>query len=177
MRLTVALLVLGILGGCSKQKPVNIMPAPPSTPTSGQKESSEHPQGASFIAAPAGKTPAEFVIKTEIKMSKQRKQQLLVYVGATWCEPCTRFHKAVVAGELDSHFPSLRLLEFDLDRDNARLKTAGYQSQMIPLFAIPKDDGSASESFIQGAIKGDGAVAFIIPRLKKLLEQYTRLAN
>lgn len=96
-------------------------------------------------------------------------RRLLVYVGATWCEPCRRFHLAVQEGKLDSQFPDLRFLEFDLDKDQPRLVAAGYQSRLIPLFANPGPDGRASGRQMEGSIKGDGAVGEIVPRLTALL--------
>jgi hypothetical protein len=99
------------------------------------------------------------------------KGALLVYVGATWCEPCQRFHQAAERGDLDAMFPGVTLLEFDLDRDRERLLSAGYTSKLIPLFALPAGDGTASGKQVEGGIKGEGAVGFIAPRLKALLGQ------
>ncbi|MDB4968217.1 MAG: hypothetical protein JWN44_3906 [Myxococcales bacterium] len=117
--------------------------------------------------APAGEAAA--VVVTEAAKAKREGRQLLVYVGATWCEPCQRFHQAAAAHKLDADFPSLRLLEFDTDRDGERLAAAGYVSQLIPLFARPRDDGRASGRQIEGSVKGDGAVGEIVPRLRALL--------
>jgi thiol-disulfide isomerase/thioredoxin len=94
---------------------------------------------------------------------------LVVYVGASWCEPCQRFHRAAEAGALDGALPRLILIEFDLDRDHDRLVAAGYDSKYIPLFALASADGTASSHRIEGAIKGEGAVDFILPRLQALL--------
>jgi hypothetical protein len=94
---------------------------------------------------------------------------VLVVVGAPWCEPCQRFHHAAERGDLDATFPGLTLLEFNLDRDRERLASAGYSSKLIPLFALPRGDGGASGKQVEGGIKGDGAVAFIVPRLQALL--------
>ena len=94
---------------------------------------------------------------------------LYLVVGATWCEPCQRFHHAAERGELDAAFPTVTLLEFDLDRDHEGLASAGYVSKYIPLFALPGPDGKASGKAIEGGIKGDGAVGFIVPRLKEML--------
>jgi hypothetical protein len=80
------------------------------------------------------------------------------------------FHDAAARGDLDTVLPDLTLLEYDLDRDEARLRTAGYSSKLIPLFARPGDDGRASERFIEGARKGDDWVAVITPRLQSLLD-------
>jgi thiol-disulfide isomerase/thioredoxin len=86
----------------------------------------------------------------------------LVYEGATWCEPCKRFHDAVDAGKLDGAFPTLTLLEFDADRDGERLAAAGYAPKLIPYFAAP---GAG----VVGGVKGDGAVDQITARLAPLV--------
>lgn len=101
-------------------------------------------------------------------------RQLVVYVGAPWCEPCQRFHHAVETGELDATFPKLTLLEFDNDKDHERLAKAGYVSQYIPLFALPKEDGNASGKQVEGGIKGEGAVGFVSAKLQGFLEQGKR---
>ncbi len=108
-------------------------------------------------------------VRREVVRAKADKRDVIVYVGATWCEPCQYFHNAAAAGELDGAFPGLRLVEFDLDRDREALARAGYASKMIPLFAVPREDGSGSGEQIEGSIKGPGAVAQITPRLKELL--------
>ena len=78
------------------------------------------------------------------------------------------------AGQLDANFGQLRLLVFDLDRDNAALAEAGYLPKLIPLFAVPKPDGTGSGRQIEGGIKGEGAVAQITPRLQQLLAHTDR---
>jgi thiol-disulfide isomerase/thioredoxin len=120
-------------------------------------------------APPAGNVPE--LVRAELARARSDGRRLLVYVGATWCEPCRRFHDATTAGKLDNELGTLRLLEFDLDRDEPRLREAGYVSQLIPLFAAPAADGRASGRQIEGSIKGDGAVGQILPRLKGLLAQ------
>ncbi len=102
--------------------------------------------------------------------AKKRNRSLVVYIGATWCEPCQRFHKAAEHGELDKDFPTLTLLEYDLDTDGARLKMAGYDPKFIPYFGAPQDDGRASAKAFEGSVKGNGAIENIVPRLKQLLE-------
>ena len=94
---------------CGKQEPVK--PEPP--------------------AAKAAVIPVEIVkatgddvaetVRREVVRAKADKRELLVYVGATWCEPCQYFHNAAAAGQLDATFPGMRLVEFDLDRDKEAL--------------------------------------------------------
>lgn len=109
------------------------------------------------------------VVREEREKAKGDGRDLVVYVGATWCEPCQVFHKAAQRGELDGEFPDLTLLEFDLDQDRDRLSAAGYVGQYIPLFAMPDATGRASDKKFEGSVKGNGAVANIAPRLRKIL--------
>ncbi len=147
-------------GGCSKaEEPVK--PEPPAA---------KAPVVPVEIVKTAGDDVAE-TVRREVVRAKADKRDLLVYVGATWCEPCQYFHNAAAAGQLDATFPGLRLVEFDLDRDREALDRAGYSSKMIPLFALPRDDGSGSGEQIEGSIKGPGAVQQIAPRLQALLSK------
>jgi hypothetical protein len=95
---------------------------------------------------------------------------LLAYVGATWCEPCQRFHDALVRGELDRELAGVRFVEFDFDAHGPGLTEAGCTSRMIPLFSRVSSDGACTERRHAGAIKGDGAVGFLLPYVKELLQ-------
>jgi thiol-disulfide isomerase/thioredoxin len=125
-------------------------------------------QGPEIIAAPADGDVVEYVNSERLR-AQADDRQLLVYVGASWCEPCRYFHDAAVDGSLDQVFPRLRLLEFDLDRDRDRLTAAGYSSRMIPLFVVPGPDGRAGPRRTEGGIKGPRAVDNLQPRLEALL--------
>jgi hypothetical protein len=121
-----------------------------------------------IVAAPSdGDVAAQ--VRSELQRAQRENRQLLVYVGATWCDPCRRFHAAAAAGQLDATFPRLRLLEFDSDRDNERLASANYVSQFIPLFALPGPDGRGSGRQVEGSAKGGDAVGGMVPRLSALL--------
>ena len=153
------LLAVLLLSACRDPEPAKSAAPPPKPP----------PIHAETVPFPPGVDPLAPIVLSELERARTDGRDLVVYVGATWCEPCQRFHDAVTSGELDSTFPTLRLLELDLDQDRERLKAAGYVSRMIPLFAIPGPDGRASGRAIQGSIKGEGAVANIVPRLEELL--------
>ena len=127
----------------------------------------EKPRGVEMVPAPPGDVPT--IVKAELARAARDRKQLLVYLGATWCEPCQRFHRAAAEHKLDRDFPSLRLLEFDDDRDAGRLAMAGYSGHYIPLFARPGPDGRSTGRQIEGSVKGDGAVDQIAPRLRALL--------
>ena len=128
----------------------------------------DKPRGVEIVEAPAvGEVPA--VVKQELARARRDGRQLLVYVGARWCEPCRRFHQAAAEHKLDRAFPRLRLLEFDDDWDAGRLAMAGYSGRLIPMFVRPNPDGRSSGRQIEGSVKGDGAVDQIVPRLRGLL--------
>ncbi len=148
---TVTVLALLVGAGCTRPTPA---PAP---------------HGVKLVAAEASVPDVAPYIRSVRDAERHAGRDLLVYVGAPWCEPCTKFHEAAETGQLDARFPRLTLLVFDSDRDTERLRAAGYDSQLIPLFAVPGEDGRASGRKIEGSIKGDGAVAEITPRLDALL--------
>jgi thiol-disulfide isomerase/thioredoxin len=148
VRVLAAIVVVGAVAACSR------------TPTNGKVELVD--------ANPKGDVAP--LVKAELATARSAQRTLLVYVGASWCEPCRRFHDAAASGALDDRFGNLRLLVFDADRDGERLMASGYGMSMIPMFAIPRDDGSPSGRQIEGGIKGDGAVAEIAPRLRALLD-------
>ena len=113
----------------------------------------------------------ETAVRNALLHAETDQRRVVVYVGATWCEPCQRFHHAAERGELDGAFPDVDFLTFDSDQDGERLASAGYASKYIPLFALAGPDGRASGKQIEGGVKGEGAVANITPRLKRLLGQ------
>jgi thiol:disulfide interchange protein len=115
--------------------------------------------------------PLEQFVQQHVEEADASGQRVLVYVGATWCEPCQRFHKALESGQLDQDLAGTKFVEFDADRDREELRAAGYASKYIPLFSVPDQSGHASGRAIEGSIKGDSAVREnLVPRLLALLD-------
>jgi thiol-disulfide isomerase/thioredoxin len=150
----------------------------PATPAAEQTKTEAQPEHAA-ATEPDRNTP-EFVlapdsgdvialVASELDRARADDRVLLVYVGASWCEPCQYFHHAVEDGTLDDSLAGVRLLEFDLDRDRERLVAAGYSSRMIPLFVAPAPDGRAGPRRTEGGIKGPAAVDHLRERLVPLL--------
>ena len=128
------------------------------------------PAHVKVVDAPATGAVDE-IVRGALAAAASEKRTLVVYVGATWCEPCRYFHEAAARGDLDAELPGVTFVDFDLDRDRERLAAAGYVSKYIPLFALPRPDGQASGKQIEGGIKGDAAVGFIVPRLSAMLAE------
>lgn len=157
--------LLVLLGAC------NSTPESGSGTSAGSAEKSVVPaslQGPVELLEPQAGDVKEAVVAAMLGAAA-RHHRVVVYVGASWCEPCERFREAAKAGELDAKFPGLSLLVFDADRDRARLAAAGYKSTFIPLLVLPRPDGSASTHKMEGGQKGAGAVAQMAPRLAELL--------
>jgi hypothetical protein len=115
--------------------------------------------------------PLEQFVQQHVEEADSQGMRVLVYVGATWCEPCQRFHKSLASGELDEVLAGTKFLEFDADKDRAELRSAGYASKYIPLFSVPDHSGHSSGLAIEGSIKGDDAVKKnLVPRLLALLD-------
>ncbi|MBS1117908.1 MAG: hypothetical protein H6Q90_136 [Deltaproteobacteria bacterium] len=135
--------------------------------------------GSSEPAPPRGKLELNLAPRTgdlsafiagEVAHAKQTGKHVVVYVGADWCEPCRKFHEAARSGQLDAELGDLRLVELDLDRDQARLEAAGYQSVFVPLFAVPREDGHASGTQTDGVRKSAGGmVEQLVPRIRALI--------
>ena len=157
-----AWVLLSLLLLACREEPVREAkdPAPASTAVAGPR--------LAFVKAPDGDVAT--LVKQAQADAIAAGAKLVVYVGAPWCEPCKEFHAAAEAGKLDAKLPRLRFLEFDLDKDEPRLATAGYVTKYIPLFAVPAYDGRASGKQIAGSIKGEAAADEITPRLLQILK-------
>jgi thiol-disulfide isomerase/thioredoxin len=173
-KLRVFLALAGLVGlvGCTRTEEPKKDPATNEAP-SAQSPSTPlvlAPKGIRFEHAPKGDDLAAIVKKAR-ESAAANGRDLVVYVGAKWCEPCQRFHQAAERGELDEQFPNLTILDFDLDEDRERLVSAGYESKLIPLFVVPDASGRASDKRFEGSVKGDSAVSNIAPRLRQILSK------
>jgi thiol-disulfide isomerase/thioredoxin len=121
-----------------------------------------------ILAAPATGDLATYVAG-EVQRGERDRVPVLVYVGATWCQPCKELHAAATSGQLDTALGPLRLLEFDQDRDGTYLEAAGYKSAMVPLLAKPKADGRASGQQFDGVKTGLEYVPQLTTKIQGLL--------
>lgn len=153
-------------------------PAAPATkeaksPTAAQAPPATAAKKSKPAFVPAAEGAAHEVVREAMRSAEADGATVVVYVGASWCEPCTDFHHAVERGELDEALAGVRFLEFDSDRDGARLREAQYSGRYIPRFVLPAPDGRGSAQKIEGGIKGEGSVAHIMARLGPLLRKST----
>jgi thiol-disulfide isomerase/thioredoxin len=160
---SIALLAPGCRGSdpAPKPDPVTSSPAPGSAPPKGHAE---------WIHLPASADPPTFV-QAEMARATKDGKRLVLYVGASWCEPCQRFHAAAESGALDASFGDVRFIDLDHDAEAKAIDALGCESKLIPLFSLPGPDGRCTDRRVEGGIKGDGAVAFIAPRVEDLLRR------
>ncbi|HVH41551.1 MAG TPA: hypothetical protein VM925_04385 [Labilithrix sp.] len=91
-------------------------------------------------------TDALSLIRTRRLEARANGRVLVVYVGATWCEPCKRFKAEVRSGRLDEQLGKTTLLAFDVDKDGDRLGAAGYTYAFVPFVALPGADGRPADT-------------------------------
>lgn len=153
-----------LLVGCSGKSP---SPPPDRAPEAAPAPVAKEKAKPRFVPAAEGKPVADEVRGVVAASGEER---VVVYVGASWCEPCQEFHGALERGELDEELAGVKFLEYDADVDNERLETAGYGGRMIPRFALPGTDGRFSGKKIEGGVKGKAAVKHIMGRLRPMLD-------
>src|SRR3569832_2958866 len=100
---------------------------------SGSSKLDTPPGKRELVDAPAAHDVAPIIAK-EVARAEHDHKKLLVYLGATWCEPCVKFHKAAADGLLDQTFGDVRMLVFDADRDNEALVCVGFLFLFVLLF-------------------------------------------
>ena len=152
--LRLAVLALACVAACRADTP---LPAPP-------------PKGVELVDAPMDTRDVAALVRTTAARVAAQHRRLVVYVGATWCEPCQQFHAAAAAHELDRELPDVTFLVFDFDRDELALNAAGYTSQLIPLFALPGPDGRAGPKRVSGGMHGIDNVPLLTRKLHALLD-------
>ena len=164
-----AIASLAALGACS-HAPEHVKQKAAASAASSADPSSASNSPPTFVRYPRQGSAIEPWVQEQVELADAAHERVLVYVGATWCEPCRRFHEAVQRGELNGTLNGLRFLEFDQDHDASALKTAGYLYQYIPVLALPDPDGRNHGQMISGSTKGPNAVREnLVPRLQALL--------
>jgi len=112
------------------------------------------PAGKLRVIEAPGDVDAASLIRTERLRAKAEGKSLVVYAGASWCEPCRKFHELAKSGSIDAELGNITLLHFDATRDEDRLAAAGYRYKFIPFFALAGADGSMTAQY---ETKGDAS--------------------
>jgi thiol-disulfide isomerase/thioredoxin len=176
------LLSVGLLAACNPSPKIN--QDAPTTPTSAVATTSSATAATSTasVASPSAPdaavretgvrvvvasqdTDALSLVRTERLKAKGEGRVLVVYAGATWCEPCKRFKEEVHTGHLDDKLPRVTILAFDADRDTDRLAAAGYRFSFIPFVALPGADGHPTDTQ-EARGKGGNAWRELIAKLE-----------
>lgn len=151
--------------------PAAAIPGPPAAQqraAGGPRKVATSPSTKSQIVSGLAAGPAAQVIADEVALANGAGK-CIVYVGAPWCQPCQRFKRALLAGELDAELINVRFLEFDADLDKQRLADAGYKFQLVPFFGRPGFDGRATSRTTSGVPAKDSPMAPLAKRVAALL--------
>jgi len=145
--------------GCSRATPdakpdVVVAKAEPVTVTAAPSASALPTTSRLRVVEADAEEGAASLIRTKRLEAKAEGRTLVVFVSATWCEPCKRFKAEIASGRLDARLGKTTLLAFDADRDGDRLGAAGYTFRFVPFVALPAANGSPAERF---EAAGDGS--------------------
>jgi hypothetical protein len=157
------------LGGACTASPPEPMPTTGSTSTASASAKVTDRPPPELRRVPSDVADPRAYLQRELEAARSDGRSVLVYVGASWCEPCTRFHDALASGALDSELRGARMLELDHDVHERFLRETECGSKMIPLFAKVTEQGTCSSARWEGGIKGEGAVGYLLPKVKELL--------
>jgi hypothetical protein len=113
---------------------------------------------------PAADSDALSAIRAARLAARADGRVLVVYVGATWCEPCKRFKAELASGRLDERLAKVTLLVFDADRDVDRLGAGDYHFRYVPFVALPGVDGRPTDT-AQATGKGVDAWRELLAKL------------
>jgi len=125
--------------------------------------------GVEIVAAPKSLDNPTAWIRAENERAKKDDRVTLVYVGASWCVPCQAFRRLVLEGAFDEGLPRLRLLAFDAEHHAVPLGRSGCATTAVPTFVRPMAKGRCSAQKAAGIAAGKDPVAYLTPRLKRLM--------
>ncbi|AKV01237.1 hypothetical protein AKJ09_07900 [Labilithrix luteola] len=167
--------LIGLLA-CNGTKPSITQDAPATAPVVSQARAAAvdggHPEPIRVLVA-SEDTDLLSLIRTERLRARGEGRTLVVYAGASWCDPCRRFKEEVHSGRLDASLSRITLLVFDADRDTDRLASAGYGFRFIPFVALPGVDGHPLETE-EARGKGSEAGLALVATLERWQNQSSR---
>ena len=161
MRLLPALTALAMVAACNDPPrpaivqdssaaatttPATTVGEPPTKSSSGAVPERDVKGSSLKVVNAAQDTDALSQIRTKRLEAKAEGRVLVVYVGATWCEPCKKMKEEIESGRLDARFGKTTFLAFDADKDQDRLGGAGYTFKFVPYVALPGPDGRPAET-------------------------------
>jgi thiol-disulfide isomerase/thioredoxin len=131
----------------AKAEPSASSPNATITTTSSTSSTAAAKAGDKIRVLPAAQdSDALSLIRTERLRAKADGRVLVVYVSATWCDPCKKMKEEIEAGHLDERLGKTTLLAFDADKDIDRLGSAGYTFKFVPFVALPGADGRPADT-------------------------------
>jgi hypothetical protein len=107
-------------------------------------------------------------VKAEVAKAQAKKLTPIVYVGATWCDPCLALKKHRDDPKMVDAFEGTFVIEIDADDWNAASFGAlGYKTSVIPIFIAVDAEGKATGRTIDGGAWGDNIPQNMAPPLKQ----------
>ena len=107
-------------------------------------------------------------IKARVADAEKAKLKPVVYVGATWCEPCLAIKKHRDDPRMKEAFTGVAIIEVDMDQwKSEQFAELNMKPSAIPVFYAVGSDGKATGKEIDGGAWGDNIPENMAPPLKR----------
>lgn len=151
-----------LASGCDSKAPTEASPEP------SRSSSMTAEKASSWMKIGSGGEALESKLKAEVGKAAERRQKPVLYIGATWCEPCSALKKYKSDPRMAEAFQGTYVIELDLDDWKVdELKALGFRAGVVPVFHVLGADGRASGPTIDGGAWGDNIPENMAPPLKK----------
>lgn len=125
-------------------------------------------KASSWVKVGSGGEALQSRLKAEVGKAAERRQKPILYIGATWCEPCAALKKYKSDPRMAEAFEGTYVIELDLDDWKLdELKALGLRAGVVPVFHALGADGRASGKTIDGGAWGDNIPENMAPPLKR----------
>lgn len=153
----VALVALGILAGCRKDKPA----------TTHETTSAELAAGdAATVRIRPVQGDLRQLLAAEAKRAKARNLRPYVELRADWCSPCQAIAKSRADAAMKDAFTGTYVVEVDIDDWADQLESVKLDASAIPAFVALDDAGRPTSRRIDGSAWGDDTTENMAPPLK-----------
>ncbi len=169
-----AILGLVLVVGCvpSEKRSSDGAPSPSAAADKKSTPSSVHTdaRNPSWVAVPKGSGGLAAAIAREIAKKPSATAKPIVYLGASWCDPCAAIKRFKTDPRMLDAFQGTYVIELDVDDWKSEgLGALGYKTGTVPVFYAVDAAGKASGPTINGGAWGDNIPETMAPPLKKFV--------
>lgn len=143
--------------GCASPPPPQAAPKPPI-------HTSDLPDGSDVSAG----------LRGAVGEAERAGLKPVLYLGATWCQPCVAYERALFHPEMVAAHANVLLVKADFDRHGSALEAAGFVASGVPFWCHLDREGGNSGRCITGAAWGEDTPENMAPVLRPFFSDTPR---